>query len=65
MKIKDIPIEFRPRERLKLKGKETLSDIELLSIILKPTKRPDYIQARHRLQESLQIPHEPKLPLSS
>ena len=35
MKIKDIPIEFRPRERLKLKGKENLSDIELLSIILK------------------------------
>ena len=35
MKIKDIPKEFRPRERLKLKGKETLSDIELLSIILK------------------------------
>ena len=35
MKIKDIPKEFRPRERLKLKGKEILSDIELLSIILK------------------------------
>lgn len=35
MKIKDIPKEFRPRERLKLRGKENLSDVELLSIILK------------------------------
>ena len=33
--IKDIPILERPRERLMAYGSETLSNIELLSIILK------------------------------
>ena len=33
--IKDIPIYERPRERLALLGSENLSDIELLSILLK------------------------------
>ena len=32
--IKDIPIKERPRERLKLYGKENVSNEELLSIIL-------------------------------
>lgn len=35
IKIKDIPIYDRPRERLKLVGVSNLSDEELLSIILK------------------------------
>lgn len=34
-KIKEIPLTERPRERLKLIGKENLSDKELLAIILK------------------------------
>ena len=34
-KIKEIPPSERPRERLKLVGKENLSDKELLSIVLK------------------------------
>lgn len=34
MRIKDIPLENRPRERLKQKGAEVLSNAELLAIIL-------------------------------
>ena len=34
-KIKDLPITSRPRERLKEVGVSNLSDVELLSIILK------------------------------
>ncbi len=34
-RIKDIPLEERPRERLKLVGSNNLSDKELLAIILK------------------------------
>ena len=34
MKIKEIAIEQRPRERLKVKGVDSLSDAELLAIIL-------------------------------
>ena len=35
MKVKDLPLEERPRERLVRYGKESLSNEELLSIILK------------------------------
>lgn len=35
LRIKDLPVEERPRERLMLYGKESLSNSELLSIILK------------------------------
>lgn len=35
IKIKDIPVLDRPREKLLLYGKENLSDVELLSIILR------------------------------
>ena len=34
-KIKDIPIEERPRERLKMVGASNLTDKELLAIIIK------------------------------
>lgn len=34
MKIKEIAIEQRPRERLKFKGADSLSDVELLAILL-------------------------------
>lgn len=34
MKIKDLPIESRPREKAKLYGIESLNDIELLAIII-------------------------------
>ena len=34
-KIKDLPIDERPREKLKIKGKESLSNEELIAIILK------------------------------
>ncbi len=39
MKIKDIPTSERPRERLLLLGKESLSNEELLSIIIKTGTR--------------------------
>ena len=35
MKVKDLPLKERPRERLMEYGKENLSNEELLSIILK------------------------------
>lgn len=34
-KIKDLPLDERPREKLKYKGKESLSNEELIAIILK------------------------------
>lgn len=34
-KIKDLPLDERPREKLKYKGKEALSNEELIAIILK------------------------------
>ncbi len=34
-KIKDLPLDERPREKLKLRGKESLSNEELVAIILK------------------------------
>lgn len=34
-KIKDLPLDERPREKLKLKGKNALSNEELIAIILK------------------------------
>lgn len=34
MKVLDIPLENRPRERMKLKGSHVLSDAEILAIIL-------------------------------
>jgi DNA repair protein RadC len=33
-KIKDLPLEDRPRERLLVEGSETLSDVELLAILI-------------------------------
>lgn len=38
-KIKDLPLDERPREKLKLKGKEALSNEELVAIILKTGNR--------------------------
>ncbi len=35
MKLKDLPVQERPRERLKKNGKEFLSNEELLAIIIK------------------------------
>lgn len=49
-RIKNIPIEDRPREKLCLKGKEALSDQELLAILLgKGTKKHDVLTLAHKL----------------
>ena len=39
MKVKDLPVQERPRERLQKVGVENLSNEELLSIILKSGNR--------------------------
>jgi len=50
MRIKDIPKENRPRERLKLNGADVLSNSELLAIILqKGTRKENAIDMSNRL----------------
>lgn len=39
IKVKDLPIDDRPREKLELKGPQALSDAELLAIILRTGKK--------------------------
>jgi DNA repair protein RadC len=35
MKVKDLPLDDRPREKLLLRGSQSLSDAELLAILLR------------------------------
>ena len=50
MRIKDIPLDNRPRERLEKQGPVSLSDAELLAIILqKGTKEENVIDMSNRL----------------
>lgn len=50
MRIKDIALEQRPRERLKTKGLDNLNDSELLAIILQNgTNGENVIDLSHRL----------------
>ena len=50
MRIKDIPLENRPRERLFQKGAAVLSDAEVLALILqKGTKRENAVDLANRL----------------
>jgi DNA repair protein RadC len=50
MKIKDIPKENRPREKLIKSGAENLSDAEILALILeKGTKKENVIEMSQRL----------------
>lgn len=50
MKIKDIPLQNRPRERFLKHGPETLSDAELFAIILRTgTIQENVIDISHRL----------------
>lgn len=49
-RMKNIPVEDRPREKLCLKGKEALSDQELLAILLgKGTKKHDVLTLANKL----------------
>jgi DNA repair protein RadC len=43
-KIKDLPLDERPREKLKLKGKESLSNEELVAIILKTGNKDESVK---------------------
>jgi DNA repair protein RadC len=50
MKILEMPLENRPRERLKLKGSQALSDSELLALIFqKGTKNNNVIEMSNEL----------------
>lgn len=56
MKIKDIPLENRPRERLKQNGIEALSNSELFAIILqKGTQKENVIDMSNRLLSKYSI----------
>ena len=50
MKVKDLPLDDRPREKLILRGPQNLSDAELLAILLRTgTKGTSVIQLAHSL----------------
>ena len=50
MKMKDIPLEYRPRERLRQQGPSSLSDAELLAIILGNGQRGEHVlDLAHRI----------------
>jgi len=56
MRIKDIPKENRPRERLKQNGVEALSNSELLAVILqKGTQKENVIDMSNRLLSKYSI----------
>lgn len=49
-KLKNLPVQDRPREKLCLKGKEALSDQELLAVLLgKGSKKNDVMSLAHKL----------------
>jgi len=49
-RMKNIPVEDRPREKLCLKGKEALSDQELLAVLLgKGTKKHDVLTLAQKM----------------
>jgi len=39
MKVKELPLDDRPREKLLLRGSQSLSDAELISILLRTGKK--------------------------
>ena len=50
MKVKDIPLDDRPREKLILRGSQSLTDAELLAILLRTgTKGVSVIEVAQRL----------------
>ena len=56
MKIKDLSIEERPRERLIKHGPKTLSNAELLAIVLRQgSKKENVIELAHRLLQNYQL----------
>ncbi|PIU72195.1 hypothetical protein COY26_04590 [Candidatus Woesearchaeota archaeon CG_4_10_14_0_2_um_filter_33_10] len=56
MRIKDIPKDNRPRERLKQNGVDALSNSELLAVILqKGTRKENVIDMSNRLLSKYSI----------
>jgi len=55
MKIKELPVSDRPREKLQRKGPAVLSDVELLAILLgKGTKECDVLMLAERILKVLE-----------
>ena len=51
-KVKDLPLDDRPREKLLLRGCQSLSDAELLAILLRTgTKGKSVVQVAYDLVE--------------
>jgi DNA repair protein RadC len=64
MKICEMPLESRPRERMQKLGAQMLSDAELLAIVLqKGTKGENVIDVSHRLLSLYGAKHLSKLSL--
>ncbi len=65
MRLKEIAIEQRPRERLKTKGIDSLNDSELLALILeKGTNGENVIDLGHRLISTFSLDSLNSLSLS-
>jgi len=65
MKIKEMPVENRPRERLQKLGEQALSDAELLAIILqKGTKQDNVIDLSNKLLAKFKLGELSKLSLT-
>lgn len=53
-KIRDIPEDERPRERLATKGPQALSDVELIAILIgRGTKGHEVMSVAHRILETI------------
>ena len=61
MRIDDIPLHDRPRERLATRGAQALSERELVAIVLSTgdPARARLIQTRERTQQDLAVNHNP------
>lgn len=56
MKIKEMQKAYRPREKLALQGAQSLSDPELLAVILKTgTKKEDVLEVSHKLVNKYEL----------
>jgi DNA repair protein RadC len=53
-KLRDLPLEMRPREKMLRSGSKSLSDIELLAIIIgKGTKNNDVLSLSHKIVKKI------------
>ena len=61
LRIKDMPDQERPRERLAERGADALKDAELIAILLRTGSRPEeriHVLDRYTTSKLLQVPTE-------